>query len=148
MTVLLSELQAALNDVVVACLETADGHQSAAGIVADGAAAELLAGLAEARRLTAARLGEIVRQLGDLPPAPDVDFETVRGLATRVKAALAPDQRQILLAERAAAEEHLESCIAQALAQGDLPEGARAPLREVLADSRQARERLASAASG
>ena len=37
MTVLLSELQAALNDVVVACLETADGHESAAGMLLEEA---------------------------------------------------------------------------------------------------------------
>jgi hypothetical protein len=148
MALLLSELQTALNDVVVACLEAADGHAAAAGMLAQDPAAELLAGLAEARRLAAARLGEIVRALGHLPPAPDADLEAARELATRVKTALAPDQRQTLLAERAAAEEHVQSCVAQALSQPDLPDAAAPLLQELRADSAEAGERLAGAAAG
>jgi uncharacterized protein (TIGR02284 family) len=148
MTVLLSELQTALNDVVVAGLEAADGHEAAAELLADDRLAGMLRDLARARREAAAGLGDILRQRGDLPPAPDADLETVRDLAARVKAALSPDQRQTLMQERVAAEAHLEACVGQALAHADLPETARPPLLQLSISSQDARERLAAAASG
>ncbi len=54
MTVLLSELQTALNDVVVAGLEAADGHEAAAELLADDRLAGMLRDLARARREAAA----------------------------------------------------------------------------------------------
>jgi hypothetical protein len=144
MGVLLSELQIALNDVVVACLEAADGHEAAAGMLEEeDRLAGRLRDLAQARRQAADELGDAIRRLGDLPPAPDADLEAARELASLVKAALSPDQRQTLMQERAAAEARLEACIAQALARADLPETARAALLELSASSRAARERLA-----
>jgi len=143
MAVLLSELQTALNEVVVACLEAAEGHEAAAGMLADDRLAGVLRELARARREAASELGDVIRQLGDLPPAPDPDLEVARELASRVKAALSPDERQTLMPERAAAEAHLEACIAQALARADLPEPARASLLRLSASSQDARDRLA-----
>jgi hypothetical protein len=147
MGVLLSELQIALNDVVVGCLEAADGHEAAAGMLEDD---DRLAGrlrdLARARRAAADELGEVIRALGDLPPAPDADLEAARELASLVKAALSPDQRQTLMQERAAAEARLEACTAQALARADLPEAARGALLGLFASSRDAGERLARGA--
>jgi hypothetical protein len=132
---------------VVACLEAADGHEAAAGMLEEG---DRLAGglrdLARARREAADQLGEAIRALGDLPPAPDADLEAARELASLVKAALLPDQRQTLMQERADAETCLETCTAQALARADLPETARATLLELAASSREARERLARGA--
>jgi hypothetical protein len=148
MGVLLSELQIALNDVVVACLEAADGHEAAAGMLEeDDRLAGRLRDLARARREAADELGEVIRALGDLPPAPDADLEAARELASLVKAALSPDQRQTLLEERAAAEARLEAYIAPALARADLPETARPALLELSASSRDARDRLARGAS-
>ena len=49
MAVLLSELQTALNDVVVASLEAADGHETAAGMLADDRLTGMLRDLARAR---------------------------------------------------------------------------------------------------
>jgi uncharacterized protein (TIGR02284 family) len=148
MSLLLSELQTALNDVVVACLEAVDGHEAAAGMLADDHLAGMLHDLARARRAAADELGEVVRALGDLPPAPDADLEVARELATRVKAALSPDQRLTVMQERAAAEARLAACTAQALARADLPETARAALQDLAASSQQARDRLARGAPG
>jgi len=147
MALLLSELQTALNDVVVACLETADGHEAAADILDADPLALTLRDRARARRQAADELGEVIRELGELPPAPDADLETVRELATRVKAALSPDERATLMQERAEAEAHLEASIAHALARTDLPETARALLQRLSASSQEARDRLAAAAS-
>ena len=146
MALLLSELQTALNDVVVACLETADGHDAAANILDPDPLAGMLRELARARREAADAVGDVIRELGELPPTPDADLETVRELATRVMAALAPDERQTLMQERASAEARLEACIAQALARTDLPEGARALLQRLSTSSQEARDRLAAAA--
>ncbi len=146
MTVLLSELQAALNDVIVACMETADGHDATAGMLQDERLAGLLRDLARTRREAADELGDVIRELGNLPPAPDADLEVARELASRVKAALSPDERQTLMQERAAAEAHLETCIAQALAHADLPETARTPLSRLSASSQEAHDRLARSA--
>jgi uncharacterized protein (TIGR02284 family) len=146
MAVLLSELQTTLNDLVVACLETADGHEAAAGMLDNDRLAGMLRDLARTRGEAAAELGDIIRELGDLPRAPDADLQTARELGTRVKAALSADERQTLMQERAAAEAHFEACIANALARSDLPANARTLLRQVSKSSQEARDRLAAAA--
>jgi hypothetical protein len=142
MALLRNELQTALHDVVLACLETADGDEAAAAILADDPLAATLRAWAQQRREVAARLGDIVRELDDLPPEPDADLETVRELATWVKAALAPDHRHTVLEERRAAEAHLLETIEQALARPDLPEHARSLLLELRAAAARAHEHL------
>jgi uncharacterized protein (TIGR02284 family) len=142
MALLRNELQTALHDVVLACLETADGHETAATILADDPLAATLRGWAQQRREAAARLGDVLRELDDLPPEPDADLETVRELATWVKAALSPDQRHTVLEERRAAEAHLLETIEQALARPDLPEPARALLLNLRTAAARAHEQL------
>jgi uncharacterized protein (TIGR02284 family) len=142
MVLLRNELQTALHDVVLACLETADGHEAAAAILADDPLAATLRAWAQQRREAAARLGDVLRELDDLPPEPDADLETVRELATWVKAALSPDQRHTVLEERRAAEAHLLEAIEQALARPDLPEPARSLLLELRAAAARAHEQL------
>jgi hypothetical protein len=146
MTLLRSALQTALHDVVLAALEAADGHAAAAEILAEDPLAARLRVWAAERREAAARLGEVLRGLDDLPPEPDADLETVRELATRVKAALALDQRRTIFAERQAAEAHLLETIEQTLAQPDLPDPARALLRDLRAAATRARDHLAAPA--
>jgi uncharacterized protein (TIGR02284 family) len=142
MALLRNELQTALHDVVLACLETADGHEAAATILADDPLAATLREWAQQRREAAARLGDVLRGLDDLPPEPDADLETVRELATWVKAALSPDQRHTVLEERRAAEAHLLETIEQALARPDLPEPARALLLNLRTAAARAHEQL------
>jgi len=139
-----SELQAALQDLEVACLEVADGHDAAAGILADDPLAATLRELAGARRAAAERLGEFIRQQGDLPAEPDADLETARELATRVKAALSPDQHHTLAAERAAAEGHLVALAEAALGQAELSHEARALVEQIRHAAAAARQRLES----
>ena len=147
MTLLRNALQTALHDVVLACGEAADGHEAAAEILAGHPLAEVLRQLADERRELAGRLGERLRELDDLPPEPDADLETVRELATRVRAALSPDQRQTVLEERRAAEAHLLETIEQALARPDLAEPARSLLLELRAAAARAHEQLAAPAT-
>jgi uncharacterized protein (TIGR02284 family) len=144
MTLLRNELQTALHDVVLACLEAADGHAAAAELLADDPLALTLRELAAARREAAARLGDRIRELDDLPPEPDADLETVRELTTLVKAALTGDQRETILEERQAAEAHLLATLDQALAQTDLSAATRALLEQIQDAARTAQQRLAA----
>ena len=138
-----SELQTALQDVEVACLEVADGHDAAAEILADDPLAPTLRALAGARRAAAERLGEAIRQLDDLPAEPDADLETARDLAARVMAALSPDQHHTVAAERAAAEGHLVTLAEAALGQDELTAAARRLVEEIRDDAAGAQQRLA-----
>ncbi|HEX6114219.1 MAG TPA: DUF2383 domain-containing protein [Geminicoccaceae bacterium] len=147
MTLLRNALQTALHDVVLACGEAADGHEAAAEILAGHPLAEVLRQLADERRELAGRLGERLRELDDLPPEPDADLETVRELATWVKAALTGDQRHTVLHERKAAEAHLEATAEEALAQPDLSPDTRALLEQIRADAHAAQQRLAALAA-
>jgi len=140
-----SELQTALQDVEVSCLEVADGHDGAADLLEDDPLAPVLRELASARRAAAARLGDCIRQLDDLPAEPDADLETARELATRLKAALTGDQREIILEERTAAEAHLMTLADAALGQADLPSDARALLEQIRHDAANAQQGLANA---
>ena len=74
MGVLLSELQIALNDVVVACLEAADGHEAAAGMLEEDDRLEE-AGVPPhdpRRRALAREMAECVDALAGILQAPAV----------------------------------------------------------------------------
>ena len=142
MVLLRNELQTALHDVVLASFETADGHEAAAEILADHPLAEVLRQLVDERRELAGRLGERLRELDDLPPEPDADLETVRELASWVKAALTGDQRHTVLHERKAAETHLEHTVEQALTQPDLAPETRSLLEQIRAAAQAAQRQL------
>jgi uncharacterized protein (TIGR02284 family) len=147
MTLLRNALQTALHDVVLACGEAADGHEAAAELLEGDPLAHVLRELAAERRAFAGQLGERLRELDDLPPEPDADLETVRELATWVKAALTGDQRHTVLLERKAAETHLQSTAEQALIQADLSPETRPLLEQIRADAQAAHHRLAALAA-
>ena len=138
-----SELQSALNDVVVACDEAADGHEHAAAFLEaqDGEAVRLLRALAEQRRAAATELGDQLRALGDLPKAPDTEFETIHDLIARVKAALSADERQAVLEDRAQAEATIEQAVSAALRM-PLPDRCRELLAQLQEETRLAQQRL------
>lgn len=137
------ERQTALNDVVIACSEAAEGHAGAADMVEERDLARVLATLAEQRTAAAAELGEHVRRLGDLPKEPDSDLSTIRDLVARLGAAFSEDERARLIEARERAEAVVEEAVAAAL-EHEPP----APTQELLArireEARLARERLIS----
>lgn len=133
--------QTALNDVVVACAEAADGHAHAAQLVEAHELARVLEALAEQRSAAADELGEHLRGLGDLPKAPDSDLEAIRELAERVSAALSADEQTRLVEERERAEAAVEETVAAALDYG-LPTATRDVLVRLREEARLARERL------
>lgn len=148
MAVLRTELQTALNDVIVACEDVADGYENAASMVEDEAIAQAFLDIARARHAAAEELGEHLRELGDLPRAPDSDYETVRDALARFKVALSPDEWEALIEERRAAETGLEEALATALERPDLPERTREVLLRIQNEVRAAKEQLAGLQSG
>ncbi len=138
-----NELQTALQDVEVACLEVADGHDAAAATLGDDPLAATLRELAAERRRAAGRLAACIREQGDLPAEPDIDLETARDLASRVMAALSGDTHHTLAAGRAAAEAHLATLAEVALDQPELSPAARTLLAQIRAAATAAQQRLA-----
>lgn len=133
--------QTALNDVILACTEAADGHSRAAQLVEAQGLARVLEALAEQRTAAAEELGEHLKTLGDLPKAPDSDLAAIRELVERVSAALSSDERTRLVEERERAEATVEEAVTAALDDG-LPTATRDVLVRLREETRLARERL------
>jgi uncharacterized protein (TIGR02284 family) len=142
------DLQTALNDVVVACLEAADGYEAAAGLLDEAALAARFRELADRRRAAAEELAQDLRALGDLPRTPDSDFEAVEIAVSHLKAWLAEDPERSVLDERLAAEVRIADAVAEALAQPDLPEDARQRLEHLRDEVAAAQGQLGAAAHG
>jgi uncharacterized protein (TIGR02284 family) len=138
-----NELQTAINDVVVACEEAADGHEHAAEFLEqqDGEPVRLLRALAEQRRAAATEIGDQLRELGDLPKAPDTEAETVHDLIARIKAALSADERQAVLEDRAQAEAVIEQAVSAALRMA-VPDRCRELLAQLQEETKLAQQRL------
>lgn len=136
-----NELQVALNDVIVACHEAADGHETAADVIPDTELAGRLAAFAHERREAADQLGEHLRALDDLPKVPDSDLETLRDLLSRFKSALAPEEWEGLLDDRVRAEQQVVGHVRAALTL-EQRDDARAVLRRIEAAAIDACEHL------
>ena len=109
------ERLAALNNLIEQCKDEADLYQEAAGLTEEPALGELFTKTGRERERLASELSTYLRQLGDLPAAPDRDRETLEELVTRLKAALSVDKRLVLIDERLQAEKELSSLIESAL---------------------------------
>jgi uncharacterized protein (TIGR02284 family) len=137
------DLQVALNDLVVALQEAADGHEAAAEHLQAGGPADQLRALAARRSALAEDLGERLRALGDRPSEADSDFETLVDLFAQMKAALSPDDVSSLLEDRAAAEAKVAETARLALEQATLPDDLRPQLEELRADAGRVATELA-----
>lgn len=132
------DLQVALNDVVVALQDAADGHEQARVQLGDRPEATKLAGLIEAHGREAETIGEHLRALGDRPREADPEYETVLGLFSQIKASLAPDEVQSLLEDRSEAEARIAETADLALERDDLPDDVAETLRRVRDEARAA----------
>lgn len=141
------ERQVALNDVIVACKEAADGYDDAATLIGDPTLAARFSDYGRQRREAAAELEDHIRRLGDLPRTPDADSETIERLVTHLKAALSSDERAALLREREDAETEIGRRVADALDR-DLPEETKAVLRRLALAVSEAAQHLAAARAG
>jgi hypothetical protein len=111
---LLSDAEVALNELLVACRESVDHYQDAIKLVEQSEATDIFRDIANQRKLFFNRLANAIRELGDLPSAPDPDKETTEMIIHHLGAALSPDYLSEAISQRISAEEHIQELIAKA----------------------------------
>lgn len=121
--------QIALNEAVEASLHAAHVHEHGAQLLGDDTLG--LRQLAAQRRRDAEILAEHVRRLGDLPAEPDPEYEVVSDVVSQIKAALAEDQRRLVVERSNATEAMLAAALREAL-RHDLPPDCRRDLERIL----------------
>jgi len=108
MTLLRTEIQVALNDLLVAAEKSADLLRDAANFLDDVSMEHELEQLAERREMVARGLRMAIFALDDMPSVPDPDAESTEELLHRISAMIAGDKSQeTTLRQRLATEEHL-----------------------------------------
>ena len=128
------ERQIALNEAVEASLHSAHVHEHGAELLGQDLLG--LRDLAAQRRRDAEVLAQHVRRLGDLPMEPDPEYEVATDIVSQIKAALAEDQRGLVIERSNEAEEALAAALREAL-RHDLSPDTRRDLERIL--SSQAR---------
>jgi hypothetical protein len=123
------ERQLALNEAVEASLHAAHVHEHGAELLGDDTPG--LGPLAAQRRKDAEILAEHVRRLGDLPMEPDPEYEVASDVVSEIKAALAEDQRRLVIERSNDAEEALAAALREAL-RHELPPDTRGDLERIL----------------
>jgi hypothetical protein len=123
------ERQLASNEAVEASLHAAHVHEHAAELLGEDTPG--LRRLAAQRRRDAGVLAEHVRRLGDLPIEPDPEYEVASDIVSQIRAALAEDQRRLVLERSNEAEEALAAALREAL-RHDLPPDTRDDLEQIL----------------
>ena len=111
---LLSDTEVALNELLVACRESADHYQDAIKLVEQPEIATTFQSVANQRKLFCNRLEEAIRELGDLPSVPDPDKEVGEMIIHHLGAALSVDYTNDVLTQRITAEEHIMELIRNA----------------------------------
>ena len=128
------ERQLALTAAIEACLHAAHVHEDGAELI--GADDAGLRRLAAERRRDAENLAEHLRHLGDLPPEPDPEYQIAADVLSRIKGALADDDRGQALERSTAAEEALAAALREALQQ-ELPPDCRREVERILSSQAQ-----------
>lgn len=127
--------QAALNEVIEACLWAAERHADAAALLLpDEPLARQLLLLATRRRAHADELGRQLQALGDLPGEPTPELTTLQEIVQRVRSALTGDPAAAIRADAESTEDDLAGSVQAALAVDGLPEASNLTLAAILAD--------------
>lgn len=108
---LLSDIEVALNELLVRCRESIDHYEDAAKLVDQPAIAETFLHIASNRKTFLSRLESAIKELGDLPSMPDPDKEAGEMIFHHIDAALSEDYTQDALTQRANADEQILSLI-------------------------------------
>jgi hypothetical protein len=123
------ERQLALNEAVEASLHAAHVHEHGAELLGEDTLG--LRQLAAQRRRDAEVLAEHVRRLGDLPMEPDPEYQVASDVVSQIRAALAEDQRALVIERSIGAEEALAAALREAL-RHDLPPDTRRDIERIL----------------
>lgn len=111
---LLSDLEVALNELLVACRESVDHFRDASRIIAAEKMVQDLKEIADAREYFIPTLENKIRDLGDLPAVPDPDKEDSEMLIHHIGAAVSDDYTCTLLQQRIDAEKNILELIKRA----------------------------------
>lgn len=127
---ILSEVEVALNEVLIAFHKSIDHYEDAIKFIHDKDKAILFRGIVTPRKSLIAALTTAIRDLGDLPSEPDPDQETTEMIIERVGASLSEDDDRYIISTRIAAEEQIQILVSQAR-ELDISESVRALLSDV-----------------
>jgi hypothetical protein len=128
------ERQLALNEAVEAGLHAAHVHEHGAELLGEDPLG--LRALSAQRRRDAEVLAEHVRRLGDLPIEPDPEYEVASDIVSQIKAALAEDQRRLVLGRSNEAEEAFAAALREAL-RHELPPETHRDIEQILSSQAQ-----------
>lgn len=111
---LLSDLEVALNELLVACRESVDHFRDATQLISAKTISYEFIRIADTREYFIPKLEQRIRELGDLPSVPDPDKEDSEMLLHHLGAVVADDYTHKVLQQRIAAEKNIVSLIEQA----------------------------------
>lgn len=146
-SVLLDDVQVALDQAAVVASRLTIAYRDAAGLIEDDPElANLFESLAAERQDLAESLVTLVEALGALPSEPDPDREDLLKLVRHARAALSNDERLALIREAERHEDALAEALsgAQSSVDDDQPPAA---IGDGLESVKRAHQRLAAARS-
>jgi len=111
MNLLRTDLQTALQNLHVGVQESADNLRDLAEFIDDDDVAALFSSLADARDSLSDGLADAIRDVGDLPAAPNSEKEAGEHLIHRIRALFSADQTVSLIRQCLEAEEHLHQVL-------------------------------------
>lgn len=109
MSLIRTDEEVALNDLLVASRESVDHYRDAADFLEGKQFTDVLRAIASQRELFIARFEQAIRVLGELPSVPDPDKETGTMLIHHAAALLSKNYSLDVIEQRLTAEEHLTS---------------------------------------
>lgn len=107
MSLIRTDEEVALNDLLVASRESVDHYRDAADFLEDKKFTDVLRAIASQREPFIARFEQAIRAMGELPSVPDPDKETGTMLIHHAGALLSKDYSLDVIEQRLTAEEHL-----------------------------------------
>jgi hypothetical protein len=108
---ILSDIEVALNELLVACRESVDHYEENIERINGSEEAARLRTIVSRRKLLLGKLALAIRALGDLPTMPDPDKETGEMLIEQVGASLSNNDTGYIIAHRIKAEHQIQTLI-------------------------------------
>jgi len=112
---LLDDQQVAISELIVAYQESIDHNIAALERIQGDRTSRLLKDICNVHMQQIKKLSAIIKDLGELPRAPNADREQLQQLFTHTKAILATDERAIYLSDRISGIERLLVLLQNAL---------------------------------
>lgn len=107
MSLIRTDEEVALNDLLIASRESVDHYRDAAEFLDDKAITDVLRAIASQREPFIARFEQAIRAMGELPSVPDPDKEAGTMLIHHAGALLSEDYSSEVIEQRLRAEEAL-----------------------------------------